>query len=662
MDDISKYIEDHKTLANPDAFVTNDDIDSYINDHRESSTLSDIKQLGKDVALNLTHGATFNNLPFFAGAAASGLDLAQSGLHNVGLAKESPSQLGERLKEQGFTGDIGPTSEADVYDLANKDIRNQVDAAYERHPVLSTMTQIAGSIPTGGALAKGLGLGARALGTTKLAQAAPEAVKDLASYLSSSKNIIPKIARSVAIGAPEGAIIGAGNSEGKLINSTPEERSQLFSDILHGGATGSLIGTGIALTPKILSGIKGIGAASKKGANSLAKDIDYLKQVELSAKTGAKSQDFFGNAAREHIQGDTENAVVKTVGGLSKGVKTAGQELEQSLKNSKAIFNQATSPEAGQALDQVLGDVGQSPGYIKGGQSKDIINLIQKFKTNSLSAEELYTLRDILKDNLSTQNEVLGNNLRNASDALREELFTIPEFKAANTKFHDFEQAGMETLLNKGAPSRAAQKAAGIAPNEIVNLRKYYQSDKSTPFNDAYTSLKGATERFGRPGTSADSSKQLFKSFENELGIFDQKYPGEVKRLTGMSIDDLTSQLQEQGHLEAIRRAIVSERAEGKPIEAILGLLSPKALSFKAANWAGYLATAPPKALYNSGPRQLNELAQKLLATPSATHYGQALQEAVQKNDIFKQNALIFSLQQNPSTRKLLGNAEEGEQ
>lgn len=581
-----------------------------------------------DTLRGITQGATLGGADELGGGLTAILDQIQAKAHNAGLANASPSQVNAQLKAQGLHGDVGPTNMGEVYRQAQQDTLKGFKESEARSPWLYGAGQLAGGVASGTMLG---GVTAKALG----------------SYLPQGAGLLSKAARAVAIAAPEGALMGGLSSDkGALINATPEEKLQLLKDSYHGAKTGSLLGAGASL---VTNGAPIVFKKAGQYANELFEDVPFLKQLKLAKEEGAKGLGFGGEAARQRIRGGTNEAVEGIISGLEEGRGTLGNELESSLTNSNATFSPSTSPNVETSLDQVLGDVAQRPGLVKGGQAQELTDLITKFKSGQLSAKELYDLRSILKKNFSTTDEIFGNNIKNAAGQVRSALNTIPEFNAANTKFNKFAEAGSETILNKGA---------------TPDFRRYYQSDKAAPVNDLYKTLKTSVERYGRPGTSADSAKELIDSLEEGLTGFEAKHPGEIQRLTGQSIDEITGSLQKQGNLEAIRRSIVSERAEGTPLEAITGLFSPKAISFKAANVAGEVGNSgivrTGRSYYNMGKQQASDLANKLLSIPSSTQYGQSLQQAIQNNDIFKQNAIIFSLQQNPLIGPMLNG--EGEQ
>lgn len=582
-----------------------------------------------DTLRGLTQGATLGGADEIGGGFAAILDKLQATAHNAGLADESASQVNARLKAQGIHGDVGPTDMGEVYRQAQQDTLKGFKDSEARSPWLYGAGQLGGMVATSGPLG---GITKGALGLKALPQSA---------------GLLSKAARAVTIAAPEGALMGGLSSDkGALIDSTPEEKLQLLKDIGYGTATASALGAGVSLAAH---GIPLLGQKAGSYWNKKIEDVPFLKQGELAReRLRTTRKGFSGEANRRDIRAGTNAAVEGIISGLEEGRGTLGNELESSLTNSNAAFSPSNAPNVETSLDQVLGDVAQRPGLVKGGQAQELTDLITKFKSGQLSAKELYDLRSILKKNFSTTDEVFGNNIKNAAGQVRSALNTIPEFNAANTKFNKFAEAGSETILNKGA---------------TPDFRRYYQSDKAAPVNDLYKTLKTSVERYGRPGTSADSSKELIDSLKEGLSGFETKHPGEIQRLTGQSVEDITKNLEKQGNLEAVRRSIVSERAEGTPIEAIMGLFSPKAGYFRLKGAQGYIegsgVVRAGRSYYNMGKQQASDLANKLLSIPSSTQYGQSLQQAIQNNDIFKQNAIIFSLQQNPLIGPMLNG--EGE-
>ena len=63
--------------------------------------------------------------------------------------------------------------------------------------------------------------------------------------------------------------------------------------------------------------------------------------------------------------------------------------------------------------------------------------------------------------------------------------------------------------------------------------------------------------------------------------------------------------------------------------------------------------------LYSMGPQQLNDVAEKLMQNPSWSAKGQALQDAINSNDMAKKNAILFSILQDPNIRLSLGDEQD---
>jgi len=79
-------------------------------------TAPSMKSEALETAYDTLAGTAQGSMMGFADESGGGLqallDGGQSVLHNIGLADESPTQVGARLKAEGFTGKIGPTSAA----------------------------------------------------------------------------------------------------------------------------------------------------------------------------------------------------------------------------------------------------------------------------------------------------------------------------------------------------------------------------------------------------------------------------------------------------------------------------------------------------------------------------------------------------------------------
>ena len=73
------------------------------------------KDISDAVVKGVTSGATLGGQGVLGGAIQAGLDLGQKGLNKMGLASPSPTQVSSQLAKQGATGDVGPTSDKDLY-------------------------------------------------------------------------------------------------------------------------------------------------------------------------------------------------------------------------------------------------------------------------------------------------------------------------------------------------------------------------------------------------------------------------------------------------------------------------------------------------------------------------------------------------------------------
>lgn len=626
----------------------------------EPSALQGFKDTAKSVAEGVSdfaHGGTqgilMNGADEGGGLLTALMDQGWKLGNKLGLADESPSQVNQRLKDAGYSGDIGPTDFSGMFRAGQEASAKDFAAAQERSPWLYGAGEIGGAIgtgiATGGAASVGLAkAGVSAMGKTALKEALKQGGK-----AGLAKEIGKRALLTAAVAAPEGAAYGALGSEGRLINATPEEREKLMNDTIQGTVTGSLLGGGISAASDILPiAGKYAGDKLKQFGNHLAKEQPTIKRIKLAHEEGKKGLDFTGETSRQRLADENQRVTGDIIRAFDTADGKLGKEVGDSVKNSNATFSADAAPKVGAVLQRIFSAVEYKPGLIGQGKSDELLGLIEGFRDGSIDAKGLYDLRKILKANGTIADDALRGDIKQAVSQTKQLLDTIPEFKTANAKFTDFRSAGSESVLNKGA---------------TPEFRRYYQSDKVAPIADLMTTLKATVNNYGRVGTSAKPARELLDSLGKSLSQFERQYPGQMKKLTGKTGEELVSALKRHGDVEGIQRVLIGERQQGVGLDNLLGFahfLDPANVTFRGANALGKgqkFTQDLGNKLYSLAPEKLSALADKMSSSPAMTSIGQALKQAIDDGDLPKRNALLFSIMQNPKHRLSLTEEDLGE-
>ena len=275
------------------------------------------------------------------GGLQAGLDLAQSGLHKLGLAKKSPTQVAAQLAEEfkaeglkGTPGDIGETTTADFARKAIDEENIRVKDVVGAHPGIALAGEVAGGMLAFGPLAKA-------------ATSVPKLGK-LIQGLSTAK-------KAALTGGVGGAAYGAGMAE--KIEDVPKQAAIM-------GTGGAVLGPAIVKAPGAVKTVfsklenvidKSVGAVVKTG-KPVVKAIDKLafngrvgQATDMATEWVSKTFNdakFRVNRIQEDIMTTTGQSVKKLGINLdslihkmrksvdidTEGLRTVNKELDSILK------------------------------------------------------------------------------------------------------------------------------------------------------------------------------------------------------------------------------------------------------------------------------------------------------------------------------------------
>lgn len=272
--------------------------------------------------LGARQGATMGFADEAEAALGSGLDIGQQILNKLGLAKPSPSQVGEALKQKGVTGDVGPTDAQEIYVQLRDETRASEKAAQEANPLSYGAGALAGGIATAPLLPG--------------AVLAPiKAAKDA--------TLLAKIGAGAASAVPTGAIAGLGLGESDL---TQGDYLGIAKDTAMGAGTGALVGGALPVAGAGLkAGKEAIGKLGKKVMPEILQDA-YAKGA---AGIDITSPEFYEETSKKVIQKSEDVATpilqqiekqksvnVAKVADLDDQINNLNKQAEQAVKVGEA--------------------------------------------------------------------------------------------------------------------------------------------------------------------------------------------------------------------------------------------------------------------------------------------------------------------------------------
>jgi hypothetical protein len=308
-----------------------DDWEEVEIDDWEDQSVEDPMSQAKAALLGSQQGLTFGSSDEIGGAVQSGLDKTQRLLNEyTGLVGKSPTQVSEELAQQGFHGDLGPTSSGELYDDAVAEGREELATAEEQHPWTTGVADVATGIATGGLGAKMVSKGA-----TKI------------PGLLDKFNKLSKAKQAATVGAGAGALESAGRTEEDLASI------EGLTDVAVGAGTGGVAG-----------GILGKLGSRYDESKLLKKSDDLLEDADdlASRSLGAKDKDISAAAeARYKFDSPRNSGIQALEEGLVDPLSRPKETYKKALASRKAIqsgyddaigqFDNAVNLSENQALD-----------------------------------------------------------------------------------------------------------------------------------------------------------------------------------------------------------------------------------------------------------------------------------------------------------------------
>jgi hypothetical protein len=255
------------------------------------------------------------------GQGVGNVALGAQNLVGMGLEKLGADQVGQWLQKDAAQGKAKLQSEIQPYE--------------EQYPLTvgggRLAGEVVGTLPVGGALAKGAGMVAKGVGAGKYAAPLIDALRT--SGMSAAGQTGAKaLATRMAGGAATGAVSSA------LIN--PEETG-----------TGALIGAGFPLAGKLVQGAGKLAKTAIGGSTGVGEEA--LTQALRAGREGGKVADDFTNAMRGQSSADDVLTMAKqNLEAMGQQKQAAYRQGMAGIKSDKTVLNLAN---VDQAVNDALG-------------------------------------------------------------------------------------------------------------------------------------------------------------------------------------------------------------------------------------------------------------------------------------------------------------------
>jgi len=525
---------------------------------------------------------------------------------------------------------------------SRKDIEDQLlKQAEERSPILSTVGEVGGSLLAGAALAP-VSLTAN-LGRTAFKEALKTGGK-----AALGKEIVKRLATGGVDAALTGAITGLGQSEGKI----EENPQQIAEDMKSGAITGAVVGpilNTVIPAPYSKEFEKTVINPSKQQAGPL------MRQVKRAYQEGKEGNLLFGEPAHKAVAEKELSTTKELTEKLFQGRERLGNEIgnilddagEQGIKIGLA--DDAINSAEFDAIDTLVNKGFRRQLPLSAKENGPIMGDLIRFMHGDLdprSAHELSkTLKEIrpsIKDNIE-----LNNLIGDAIDAIDSKLGSIPGLEGAKGAFKRYSEATTDRILSGNAP-KSFLNTQGQEISNLVN---------TGGVNDARGKIADKIQQLilksQKPGASKKEYFDTLNLLEKELGDLSKSNP-EVLEKAGLSDwKGFINKLKDTADLSAVSQYIRGYDPSVESVNTLKGILNPTANIYRGANLAGKAAGYVEKHLFNA-PKEVLANLTTTLEREGFKDYAQGLQNALQTADQNKQNAILFSLMQNPNIRNSL--------
>jgi len=255
------------------------------------------------------------------GQGVGNVALGAQNLVGMGLEKLGADQVGQWLQKDAAQGKAKLQSEIQPYE--------------EQYPLTvgggRLAGEVVGTLPVGGALAKGAGMVAKGVGAGKYAAPLVEALRTggmTAAGQTGAKALATRMAGGAATGAASSALIN------------PEE-----------AGTGAMIGAGMPLAGKLVQGAGKLAKTAIGGSTGVGEEA--LTQALRAGREGGKVADDFTKAMRgEPNMDDVLTMAKQNLDAMGQQKQAAYRQGMAGIKSDKTVLNLAN---VDQAVNDALG-------------------------------------------------------------------------------------------------------------------------------------------------------------------------------------------------------------------------------------------------------------------------------------------------------------------
>lgn len=549
-----------------------------------------------------------------------GLDYTGETAEDVGLGAAQGLTLGTTPMIGGALGAVAAKASgkedrlADLYNKYQELIKERIKKSEERSPVLFKAAELSGAAAP---VLLSAGTGTAALGARGLAEA---------GAIGAGKQVAKDLAAQALEGAAIGGISGLGSSEGKLVSGTEEQQKQVGKDVLSGAALGGLAG------PILGSAAKVAGSAVEKYGPDL-QDSKYLRQLKQSYEAGKQKLGFTGEQADTLRRQQAKQLTTNTTNDLLRIQEELGQNIASKVD---------TATQKGIKLDvdnNLINALSDVQGLIQNNELKlpsdvksVVIESFDKLLNNELTPTEAYNLRKTISELREVKpefnqifknfNEKLTSNIENKVEGFTDSL----------SQYHDFSRS-LEALGTKGYEPRTGFNYGIEAPKVEQKIGE----------------IVGG---IGKPGTSADTERNVMDQFVTGLNQFTAKYP-EISKQVGLNPKAIETNIRQGADLDAIRQVVQGYEPKSGVKENLLSSFTPRGMTYKGANAIGKFEAYIPavdlvKTLYNAPKESISNIANRFTQSTNknVNSFGQNLRKAIDNNDTDYINRLIFIMGQ----------------
>lgn len=545
-------------------------------------------------SIGLAQEGTFGLSDEMAGGLQSFFDLVSGG---------KVTKTARSLKEQGFIGDIGPTTTGELYKEARDIERERIKQAQEEQMGSYLAGGILGTLP--------VAVGTGGIGALK------------------------GVAGGAKLGAATGAAYGVGRAE---------EISDIPSEVLTEAATGGILG---GVVPLVGESVRSAG----KGISSTIADSDTLQNILKSRKYGKSGEKLFGETAELGGYKQLREKSKEIIDSLNTELKKSGEMIG---KAKDAIKSEKLTPEQFSSIQENLlktkTNIMESIADIdklSSGEKRSIrraLSLIddytEKLQEKSLSFKELGGLEKTAKQYSNIGQEALPS----------------PEIAGKMTGVvKEVQELLPENIKQARVPYSKLQSVKDIVGIEGKGVTADVQRDI-----DKLTRLLASSEK---EGLTPKQRTVMFDQIQNTLDGISPELSDKLKSARSVAEKyDLIQDIKKQSFLGKLLGATVGG-AGGATVGGGVGAAAGAAIGAsvspsKLANIEGLLEYQVGKAVKSATPEYVNQLINNIskVTSPTASRLKNELVNVVGKPEQSR-NAAIFALEQNPAFRNILRNS-----